>query len=308
MKMTRRIEPLGALQRVAALGLACVLVACGGGTSQVESFTPSRLIAFGDEASAFEADGRKHAVNGLASGTTNRDCRALPIWTQVVADGYGFGFAECPVGSGTQKAVSRAAVGATVASIAAQVAAQADLGSGDLVTVLAGVNDVKALYAQKATRTQAELQADARSRGVTLGQQVNAITARGARVLMATVPDLGLSPFGVSQGTSGAALLTALGNALNEGLRVTMVNDGRKIGLVLGDELVQSAVANPSNFGLANAATAACSTALPDCTTATLVAGADASTWLWADATWFAHGGHKQLGSLALTRARNNPF
>jgi phospholipase/lecithinase/hemolysin len=308
MKMTRRIEPLGALQRVAALGLACLLVACGGGTSQVESFTPSRLIAFGDEASAFEADGRKHAVNGLASGTTNRDCLALPIWTQVVANGYGFGFAECPVGSGTQKAVSRAAAGATVASIAAQVAAQADLGSGDLVTVLVGVNDVKALYAQKATRTQAELLADARSRGVTLGQQVNAITDRGSRVLLATVPDLGLSPFGVSEGTSGAALLTSLAGALNEGLRVTMVNDGRKIALVLADELVQSAVSIPSNFNLANVSTAACATTLPDCTTATLVAGADATTWLWADGTWLADGGHRQLGSLALTRARNNPF
>lgn len=307
MKMKRRFEPWTVLQRAAAAaGLAVLLTACGGNTSQVESFTPTRLIAFGDEASAFAAGGQKYAVNDAANG-----CRALPIWTQAVADGYGFGFAECPVGTGAQKAVSRAAAGATVASMAGQVAAQADLGPGDLVTVLLGANDVKALYAESltpGTRARAALVADARSRGVTLGQQVNVVTDRGARVLLATVPDLGLSPYGVAQGAAGAALLTELGRALNDGLRVTMVNDGRKIGLVLADELVQAASSNPGSLSLVNATAAACSAALPACTTTTLVAGADASTWLWADDTWFAHGGHKQLGSLALTRARNNPF
>ena len=141
MKMKRRFEPWTVLQRAAAAaGLSVLLAACGGNTSQVESFTPTRLVAFGDEASAFAAGGQKFAVNDAVNG-----CRALPIWTQVMADGYGFGFDECPVGAGAQKAVSRAAAGATAASLAGQVAAQADLGRGDLVTVLLGANDVKAL-------------------------------------------------------------------------------------------------------------------------------------------------------------------
>jgi len=82
----RLFESRAAWQRMAALGLVALLAACGGGSSQVESFKPTRLIAFGDEASAFEADGRKYAVNGLASGGAANGCRALPIWTQVVAN------------------------------------------------------------------------------------------------------------------------------------------------------------------------------------------------------------------------------
>lgn len=313
MKMKRRFEPWTVLQRAAAAtGLAVLLTACGGNTSQVESFTPTRLIAFGDEASAFAAGGQKYAVNDAANG-----CRALPIWTQVVADGYGFGFAECPVGTGAQKAVSRAAAGATVASLAGQVAAQADLGRGDLVTVLLGVNDVKALYAESklpTTRSRDALLGDANARGADLGKRLRSMTDLGARVIVSTVPDLGLSPFGIAQGATQAALLTALSAEFNDGLRNNLPGnsatggDGRKVALIFADELVQAASRNPGSLSLVNATAAACSAALPACTTATLVAGANASTWLWADDTWFAHGGHKQLGSLALTRARNNPF
>lgn len=316
MKMTRRFEPRGALLRVAALGLVCLLAACSGGTSQVESFKPTRLIALGDEASAFvpAGNGRKYAVNGLTNGVP--DCRALPIWTQTVADVYGFGFAECPVGTGAQKAISRAAAEATVASVAAQVTAQADLGSGDLVTVLAGVNDVKALYNESlapGARSRDQLLADARSRGEALGKTLRTITDLGARVIVSTMPDLGLSPFGLAQGAAGAALLTELSFKLNDGLRNNLPGegggDGRKVALVLADDLVKSAVRTPSNFGLANTTAAACgATALATCTTATLVSGADATTWLWADDTWFAYGGHRQLGTLARNRALNNPF
>ena len=317
MKMTRRIEPLGALQRVAALGLACVLVACGGGTSQVESFTPSRLIAFGDEASAFvpAGNGRKYAVNGLTNGVP--DCRALPIWTQTVADVYGFGFAECPVGSGAQKAVSRAAVGASVVSIAEQVTAQADLGSGDLVTVLVGVNDVKALYNESllpGSRSRDQLLDDARARGVALGNHLKSISDRGARIIVSTIPDLGLSPFGRAP-AADAGFLTSLSARFNDGLKVNLPGksgsggDGRKVALVFADELVQQASGNPATYSLDNATGSVCSGAvLPDCTTATLVADANASRWLWADDTWFAHGGHQQLGTLARNRALNNPF
>lgn len=318
MKMTRRFESRAAWQRMAALGLVTLLAACGGGSSQVESFTPSRLVAFGDEASAFEADGRKYAVNGLASGGATRDCRALPIWTQVVADGYGFGFAECPVGSGAQKAVSRAQAGATVVSVAAQVAAQADLGSGDLVTVLAGVNDVKALYNESlapGARSRDQLLADAKSRGVALGNTLKSISDRGARVIVSTIPDLGLSPFGRAQTTANADLLSALSSEFNKGLRVNLPGqsdnggDGRKVALVFADLITQQANSNPGTYSLDNASGAVCSGAtLPNCTTATLVAGANPSRWLWADDTWFADGGHRQLGSDALTRARNNPF
>ena len=48
--------------------------------------------------------------------------------------------------------------------------------------------------------------------------------------------------------------------------------------------------------------------ALPNCTTNTLVAGATAGQYLWADDTRLSSAGHAQLASLAIDRARRNPF
>ena len=48
--------------------------------------------------------------------------------------------------------------------------------------------------------------------------------------------------------------------------------------------------------------------ALPDCTTATLVPDAALPAYLWADATHLGPNGHAQLAGLAIDRARRNPF
>ena len=84
--------------------------------------------------------------------------------------------------------------------------------------------------------------------------------------------------------------------------------DGRYVGLAQMDLRTQSAARSPGNFGLANVSTAACTTAPPACTTATLVTGATAATYLWADGTNLAFGGQSSLASLALERAQRNPF
>ncbi|MGI9153921.1 MAG: hypothetical protein ACR2IY_08615, partial [Rubrivivax sp.] len=68
-----------ALMAAAACVLALGLASCGGGTSQVETFAPLRLITLGDEMSAFTADGRKYAVNALAADGTTPDCKTLPL-------------------------------------------------------------------------------------------------------------------------------------------------------------------------------------------------------------------------------------
>ncbi len=47
------------MRSAAAAGLSVVMLAsCGGGT-QIESFVPARVIAFGDEASLIEVGGAK---------------------------------------------------------------------------------------------------------------------------------------------------------------------------------------------------------------------------------------------------------
>jgi hypothetical protein len=48
--------------------------------------------------------------------------------------------------------------------------------------------------------------------------------------------------------------------------------------------------------------------ALPDCTDRTLVEAGTSASYLWADGTRLAYGGQLQLGTLAVARAKGNPF
>jgi hypothetical protein len=306
----------GLRRALAAACTATLLAACGGGTSQQEAFVPGRYFAFGDETSSLDPSGRKYSVNGLTL-EGRLDCSAQPIWTQQVANIYGFAFAECnPNNLGDTKARMLAVAGAKVADVSAQVEAQVAAGGfrdKDLATVLAGANDVLELYAQYPARSEASLLADARARGERLSLTINRLVALGVKVVVSNVPDMGLTPFGLAEKAAftdidRSALLSRLTAALNEQLGVTLLLDGRFIGLVQADLRMQAIYRFPGAFGLTDATNAICTTVLPLCTTATVVSGSDISTWLWADSTRLAPGGQNQLAQLAVDRARRNPF
>ena len=309
-RIRRAAAGLGA---VVALGL---VAACGGGTSQSDPFIAQRYFAFGDDASALTAAGRNFAVNGLATDGTV-DCNALPIWTQRMAAFYGFVLAECnPKAVTDLKARSFAAVGARVAEMAAQVESQVAAGGfrdKDISTVLVGVNDIVELYGQFPTRSEAALLADARARGERAAAIVNRLVDLGSKVVVSTIPDMGLSPWGRAQkalftDTDRAALITRLSTAFNEQLGVKLRLDGRFIGLIQLDLQVQAVNRSPGSYGFINVTEGACATDLPNCTTATLVTGGDANLYLWADGTRLSAGGHAQLAGLATSRASRNPF
>ncbi len=303
------------LAAVVALGL---VAACGGGTSQSDPFVAQRYFAFGDETSALTPTGRNYAVNGLATdGTVN--CNALPVWTQQMAGFYGFVLAECnptAVPAAEIKARSFATLGARVADVAAQVDAQVAAGGfrdKDIATVLVGVNDIIELYGQYPARSEAALLTDARARGERVAAIVNRLVDLGSKVVVSTIPDMGLSPFARAQkaaftDTDRAALITRLSTGFNEQLGVKLRLDGRFIGLVQLDLQVQVINRSPGSFGFANVTDAVCAVALPNCTTATLVTNGDAGLYLWADGTRLSPGGQSQLGSLATSRASRNPF
>lgn len=304
-----------ALKAKLALGAAIVLASCGGGTSQFEPFAPQRLVVVGDDLSTLTPDGRKYAVNGLnALGTI--DCSAEPLWVQVLANYYGFVFAECnPTGATQIRAITRAAVGAKVADVAAQVEAQntaTGFSSSDLVLAMAGTNDILALYAQFPQRTEAALIEDARASGERMALTVNRLIDLQARIIVSTLPDMGLSPFARAEEAANpgrAGLLTRLSNAFNERLGVKVVLDGRYVGLMQTDLRSQLLDRFPGSFPPVNNMTqAVCTTALPNCTTATLVQGGSASAYYWADGTRLSTGGQSQLAQLALERAQRNPF
>ena len=307
---------------VAALSVVLGLGACGGSTEQYEPFVPQRLFAFGDEASALSdgsdgvPKGSNWAVNGLASdGSFN--CATLPIWTQSLADLYGFVFEECNWRNVAQpQARTWARAGARVADVEAQVAAQEASGGvrdGDLAAMLVGTHDLLDLYAQYPTVSRDDLVREARARGRHAGELVNRLVRQGSKVIVSNVPDLGTTPYALQEraahsDTDRAALITDLSSAFNAGLGITVILDGRYVGLVQIDQRVQAITRSPGSYGMNNVTGAVCATAPPACRTDTLVTGATAGASLWASDRFFAAGGHSQLGAMAIDRARGNPF
>lgn len=314
--MLRRVVP--------SLLFVLLVAACGGGT-QSDPFIATRVIAFGDELSALEdsgdANARKYTVNALRSDGTTLSCQLNPLWIQTLAGAYGITFPQCNPNAVTNPTGRiYAAAGARVADIAGQIDTHLAGGTGfkedDLVTVLAGMNDLFDLYAQFPTTDAATLIAQAEAAGAALGRQVVRVAEAGGKVLIATVPDLGLTPYAIAQeaafpGEGRKALLTQLSARFNAKLRTTLPNDsGRSIGLVLLNELIQAIVRTP--IGWANVIAPVCNTAtqadVRTCTTLTLVTDGSSATWLWASDRLLSPAGQAQLGTAAFNQSRRNPF
>lgn len=304
---------------LAALALA-LLGACGGGTSQIEPFVPTRMMSFGDENSLLTSDGKRYGVNALKADVTPAtiDCASNPIWNQVLAIRYGLVFSQCNTSNAAVTATMYAKAGAKVADVKTQIdqmlASSGSVGPKDLITIWAGQNDIVELYRSYPAQSEAQLIAEATARGKLLSSQVNRLANANGRVIILTTFDIGATPYGLAQkaantDTDRAALLSRLTNAFNAAMRLSLIEDGRLIGLVLADESTAQAVKFPTAFALADVTRAACAVALPDCTTATLVPEVAANTnWMWADDRHLGPAVQNQIGVTAAARAANNPF
>jgi outer membrane lipase/esterase len=305
----RRVLPWLAAPLV--LGLA----ACGGGGA-IEPFVAARVVALGDDASVVPVDGKKHTVNDFTDGKL--DCTKNIVWVQRLANGLAVPMKNCAGISTKAPSISRAAAGARVADVQAQIDAHAasdTFGAKDLFTVYVGVHDILAEFATLTATNEATLVANLQARGKTLGGLVNRIALAGSPVLVVTVPDVGVTPFGRKQeaiAAGRAAVLQRLTSAFNIAMRLEIINDGRLIGLVDAFDLTKALVQNPSFFALTNITDAACATPTPECTTATLAPAGGTpvpyTTYLWADDLQFTPSAHDRLGLAAEGRAKNNPF
>ena len=316
-----------------ALLAAMAAVSCGGG-EQETTFFAGRVLVFGDETSLLvdtqgNANALKYSVNATVSDTDPAiACAQNPLWVQILVNRYNLVFPEC--NTGTTPVVNpssriRATLGARAADLSAQIdaqVAQSAFQAGDLATVLVGVNDVLAQYAQYPAVGEIELTANVEAAGAETGRQVNRLADAGAKVLISTIPDVGYSPYAVAEqaahsDTDRAALIRRLVSRFNATLRASITNDGRRIGLVLMDEAVQVSARFPGVNGFLNTVTGVCDLAksaltppsILDCTRLTLIADAGPpATYLWADDRHLSAGGQNLLGNLAVQRAENNPF
>jgi hypothetical protein len=339
-------------------GLAlCVALAalsgCGGGSRKVD-FVPTRIVAFGDESSVIVAgsgalDAKKYSVNFYDTTTSAVNCLTYPIWTQYLAGTFGLAFKECPgttlQGTAAANSVSLATVGGTSGSVV--TALQQYLANGtngqpaadhDLVTVLVGQQDVLDAYAALgASPAQSAVDAAVvaiQANAQALAAQINVVAQSGPPVIVSTIPNVAITPFGRQQSAAGSAILSRLSQAYNDKLTLSLINDGHLIGLVNGETEVQNMTStngNPNGYGIANdnIGVAACAspataallncnsngTAVFDATANNLVQTPLASgatqlvtTYLWAGDTQLGPVAHSRLGLIAESRAKNNPF
>jgi outer membrane lipase/esterase len=302
-----------------ALGL---LAGCGGGTSQVDEFVPERLLVFGDELSVITAEGHKYTTNTVDDNGLYL-CESSPIWVQYLAGQFGLVFSECnPDAVGNPQAKMLARSGATSDGLADQVRAfntGDSVRPTDMATVLVGMNDVLEAYEAFPTESEDVLVARVKAAGKRVAAQVNGLASAGARVLISTIPDLGLTPFAKAQdvefGDARSRLLSRLSQEFNTAMRLELINDGSKLGLLLLDDAVRSMSRVPGAYGLRDVDTPVCleSAPLPDCTNQTLIEGSgdyspNGSNHLWADAYRPTTAVHSVLGSQAVRRATSNPF
>ncbi|GAA4860201.1 autotransporter domain-containing protein [Luteimonas vadosa] len=140
----------------------------------------------------------------------------------------------------------------------------------------------------------------------TAGQQSGLVTTlqnAGARyVVVPSMPDVGSTPFGLSQGPAGAAGITALVQAYNQALFGGLRQAGLRVIPLDVFNFLREVSASPSTYGLVNVTAPACG-AVPSlqCAPNNLVApGADRS-YAFADGVHPTTAGHLLLADLAVS-------
>ena len=287
----------GVLRVGTAGGLAALLAGCGDG-SIVSALTPNRFISFGDGLSDVGqgASGTRYTIN---DGSVN-------TWADRVASRYGKTLTAQATG-GLGYAQGHAPTAALPRSVTAQIdafLANQTFATNDVVLVNLPMADVlSAMAAVKAnTLTEAAALAQVDAVGRAHVVQVKRLIAAGAKyVLVLGVYHLGTSPFAIAQGQ--VALATGLSQKLNDAFKTDAVNLGANLLFVDAAFLVNRNVLTGSAYGFTNINTAICTTAdASTCNASTLVSGATATQYVFADGIHLTPNCNQQLGDYAYTQ------
>lgn len=287
---------------VAVLSLA-LLVSCGGGKRQ--AFKPGHMYTFGDEYSYIDINQASASNNTYARYSVNVVSLVSPItvyssiypatWTQYVSSHYGKDIAPCASTASAQMSLC-SVPGQTVADTINTINTKS-FQKDELVVIMAGTRDILNAYQSFKSDPSniATYAANAKQAGINLAQKINAIVTTGARVAVATIPDIGLSPYAISEAGGVGNLrnysqamdcdatyqpgtgeyskaLSYLTACFNYGLRGTngIVNDGKKIALISTFDWSILIARSPSSYSIADALDPACATTyVPHSTAAT---------------------------------------
>lgn len=268
----------------------------------------------------------KLELDGTNQRTTSTvyDCSTPRIWVHVLARNYGRGFtSQCAIDT-RGGAVSYAAFGAKTDDVINQInTRRGELGSGVLVTIMVGQNDILEQFnaIRASTTSEPAAIAELQARADRMAAAIKDIIGTGAKVVLALTPSLNNSPKAAAS-VVDADLLSKLVVAYNDRLYL------RGLGSVSGRDLVG---VNPDVFTNTSTRNRSYTYVTPLCpasgltkpdgvVTTGLEPDADANvrfcntagplngsigTFMWADTVRFGPLGHSLIGSLAFNRARN---
>lgn len=165
-----------------------------------------------------------------------------------------------------------------------------------LYTVWGGANDL--FFTLNGLSTQAQfLTAATQQVGL-----VATLQGAGARyILVPTMPDVGQTPFGLSQGAAGSAGITALVNGYNQTLFGGLAQAGLQVIPLNTFSLIREISAAPGAYGFSNVTLPACgATSSLVCSPANYPAGAPTS-FAFADGVHPSSGAHEILADYAVS-------
>jgi outer membrane lipase/esterase len=304
---------------LAACAASLLLAACGSGTIESQ-LTPSRIVVFGDAFADLGQTGSRYTVNdGGVNNWTQKVALDfnLPL-TTVAAGGKSYATAHARVNTRPDDVGNSATP--TVKEQVDRFLASDAVGGNDLFIVNAGTSDVIAEGARLAAGTQSADQTvlNTRQAGRDLAAQVRRLVNAGARFVVVVGPyNLGRSPW-----ATAAGLASPLDNAsgrFNDELLVALVDLGDRVLYVDAALQYNLMISSPPSYDMTNATTPVCTSvdAGPGigigagqvnsalCTPATVIAGADYNSYLFADKVYSTPRAQFKFGEYAFSRIRS---
>ncbi|NTV09884.1 MAG: autotransporter domain-containing protein [Zoogloea sp.] len=162
-----------------------------------------------------------------------------------------------------------------------------------LYSVWAGANDVFYIASTNPAGAASYLAGTAASQS---GEIARLYAAGARRIVVLNLPDIGSTPFGISQGAAGSAFFTQLSSGYNQALFQNLAQAGIPVIGLDSYALLREVEASPARYGFVNATSPACgSTPSLLCTSASLVAPGADQTYLFADDVHPTTAGHKLI-------------
>jgi len=305
-----------AFRTLLAGALALLLASCGGGSTVVSDFQPTRVVVFGDAMADL-----KLASSGLGRYTINDG--TVNNWVLQLANYYSLTPETANVKAEAHARITDAtgANNVSTTSVTSQISAwTGGFTANDLVIVSAGTSDL--IYAgnvavvANTSAAQTTAATNVRQAARELATQIRQLVTNGAQRVMVLSPyNMGKTPWASS--TSSTSFLETLSDEFYTEL-VYYISDLSDKVLVVDARVQMNSLVNSTSY---NGSTVSCtSTATAPsvgigigagtvdsslCSSASLALGFDASKYLYADPVYPTPLAHRLLGEYAYSKLRS---